>query len=248
MAGNRRASAVFQTVLELIYPSCCLTCDEQVETSGALCGNCWRETPFIQGLVCDLCGTPLPGEAKEAADFCDDCLRIARPWRKGRCALVYKGNGRKMVMALKHGDRHEIASIAGVWLNRTAQPMLENDSILVPVPLHWTRFFKRRFNQSALLAQAIARSSNLPYHPDLLHRHKRTVSLDGLSRDERFARLSGVISPSKRGRRILRGRSVLLVDDVMTSGATLAASAEACRTAGAKDICVLALARVVKDA
>jgi len=248
MAGNRVARAAFQTVLETIFPPHCLGCGEMVSELGALCPDCWREAHFISGLVCDKCGVPLPGECSDQPELCDDCMTIARPWAQGRAVLVYKGTGRKLVLALKHADRQEIAPPAARWMIRTLDGILTTATVIAPVPLHWTRFWKRRYNQSALLANAIAKQSGATAIPDLLHRKRRTRSLDGLSRDERFALMQGRLTLNPRFQDRIKGRNVLLVDDVMTSGATLAAATEACHVAGAAQVCIVALARVQKDA
>ena len=238
----------FQTVLRLVYPPRCLQCGTQVQSDFGLCGPCWRDTPFISGLVCDLCGAPLPGEDRGAAEHCDDCLRIARPWSRGRAALIYRDNARRMVLALKHGDRHEIARGAAPWLARAGAPLLDGDTLIAPVPLHRGRMLRRRFNQSALLARALARQTVRPDCPDLLLRRVRTRPLDGMNADSRFATLDRAISMNPARAAVARGRAVVLVDDVMTSGATLSAAAQACLDGGAQDVRVLVLARVVKDA
>lgn len=235
-----------QTLMHMIYPPRCLNCGEMVESDFGLCGPCWRDTPFIGGVVCDLCGTPLPGGEIGEIAHCDDCLAIARPWTRGRAALVYDGTGRRMVLALKHGDRHEIVQPAAGWMVRAARPILDPDSVIAPVPLHWTRLLRRRFNQSALLARAISRETGLPHCPDLLRRMKRTEVLDGKGRDQRFAALSATIKVPRNRAELIRNRAVLLVDDVMTSGATLAACADACLAAGATQVCVIVMARVAK--
>jgi predicted amidophosphoribosyltransferase len=238
-----------QAALQLLYPPQCLTCDALVSTDFGLCGRCWRDTPFVTGLVCDKCGTPLPGdEAEDAAVLCDDCLRIARPWHRGRAAVLYDRNGRKLVLSLKHGDRLDLARPGGAWLARAAAPILEQRMLVLPVPLHWWRLMRRRYNQSALLSASLARVAGLDHCPDALLRRRYTATQDGRDRERRFANVAGAITVNPRHAHRIAGRPVLLVDDVMTSGATFAAAAEACTAAGATDVSVVALARVAKDA
>lgn len=237
-----------QSVIRAIYPAQCVSCDTLTEVEFGLCGNCWRETQFIGGAICDTCGVPLPGEDLGEILTCDDCMTIARPWDKGRAALVYSGIGRKLVLRMKHGDRTDLARPAAIWMATVAKPLLKEDTILVPVPLHWTRLARRRYNQAALLAQALGRTLGVPVCADALLRPKSTKSLEGHSRENRFAALSNAIKPNPKRRSEIRGRSVLLVDDVMTSGATLAASAEAAKRGGADNVSIVTLARAVKDA
>ena len=242
------AFEAIQTALRVVYPPRCTLCGGLVDSEFGLCGTCWRDTPVIAGLVCDTCGSPLPGEADETTETCDDCLRIARPWQRGRAALIYKGNARKLVLALKHGDRHDIVPLAAKWMRQAAGPLVKPQTLFVPVPLHWTRLLRRRFNQSALLAQAVARQVNMHWSPDVLERVRRTPSLDGLGFDARFMTLESAIRVREGRRLMIQGRSVILVDDVMTSGATLAACASALLDGGAAEVSTLTLARVVKDA
>ncbi len=238
-----------QSAIRLVYPSRCTFCGGLVDSDFGLCGPCWRDTPFIAGQVCDLCGVPLPAgpDAPDDVLTCDECLTMRRPWDRGRAALIYDGNGRKMVLRLKHGDRHDMAGPAASWMARAARPLLRPDTLIAPVPLHWLRLLKRRYNQSALLAHALAREVERPVCPDLLVRPRATPSLGGLGRDARFATMEGTIKMHPKRRHRLSGRHVLLVDDVMTSGATLAAGAEACRAAGAVGVDILVLARAAKD-
>ena len=234
-----------QAMLDAIYPPRCLSCGDMVEGDGGLCGACWGRTPFVLGLACDLCGVPLPG-ASDVAVHCDDCLTTARPWDRGCAALSYRDNGRRLVLALKHGDRHDIAEPAARWMRRSLGP-IDPATLVIPVPLHWTRLFRRRFNQSALLARALARQAGLEHCPDAVIRSRATPSLDHRPRDERFATLSGTMTLAARHRHRIAGRPVLIVDDVMTTGATLAAVADTLRAGGARHITVSVLARVAKD-
>lgn len=236
-----------QAAVQLVYPPQCLSCDALVTTDFGLCARCWRDTPFIAGLVCDCCGTPLPGEEGGAPVQCDDCLTIARPWGRGRAVMLYRDNARRLVMAFKHGDRLDLARPSAQWLHRAAVPLLQPDTLLAPVPLHWLRLFRRRYNQSALLAAGLARLADLPHCPDLLVRRRNTRSQEGRDREGRFRNMEDAIRVNDKRRWQVEGRPVLLVDDVMTSGATLGVCADACLAAGAARVDVVVLARVAKD-
>ncbi|WP_300032964.1 ComF family protein [uncultured Roseobacter sp.] len=241
------AQSGLQTAVSLVYPPRCLACGGTVDDDFGLCGSCWRDTAFIGGSICDTCGTPLPGEETEDTLKCDDCMRTPRPWAQGRAALIYRDGGKRLVLALKHGDRQEIAKPAARWMARVIEDLPQQNMIIAPIPLHWTRLLKRRYNQSALLAQALARHTGLPVCQDLLVRQKRTQPMEGMTREVRFTSVKGVISAHAKRRHRLIGRPVLLVDDVMTSGATLSAATDACIAAGSGPVYVVALARVARD-
>jgi len=237
-----------QSPLAVLYPPHCVSCGEEIEDAHGLCGRCWAETPFITGHVCDHCGAPLLGEADGARDLCDDCLITTRPWARGRATLAYGENARRMVLALKHGDRLDLVPPAARWMARSARDLVGPDTIVVPVPSHWLRIVQRRYNQSAELARALAREMELSVAPNALIRARRTETQEGKGHVARFDNLRDAIRPHPKRGRDLEGRPVLLVDDVMTSGATLAAAAEACRDAGATSVHTLVLARAVRDA
>ncbi|SDX30057.1 ComF family protein [Roseicitreum antarcticum] len=230
-------------VLRVVYPPQCLTCDTPTVEEHALCPACWSRAGFIGGLVCDGCGIPLPGEAVGGV-LCDDCLTLARPWTQGRAAMLYGDRARYIVLGLKYGDRLDYGIACGRWMARAVQPMLQPDMLVVPVPLHWRRFAQRRYNQAAILSAAVARVLGAEHCPDLLVRPRPTGTQDGRGRMGRFDNMQAALIPHKtRGVRAA-GRNILLVDDVMTSGATFAAATEACIAAGAASVRVVALARV----
>jgi len=233
-----------QSAMALVYPPQCPGCGEVVAEGGGLCPECWREMAFIRGSACCRCGAPLPGEAPgdESAE-CDDCMGAPRPWAAGRAVARYDGTARRMVMGLKHGDRQDLVPLMAGWMAAKVAPSA--DLAVVPVPIHWRRMLKRRFNQSALLAQAMARLLDAEYLPDALIRRRATPPQEGLGREERFRLQADTIALHPRRGGALAGRRVLLVDDVMTSGATLAAAAVAAGAASRLEVAVFA--RVVKD-
>lgn len=249
-------------LVRLVYPPQCLTCAEWVQSDFGLCPTCWRDTPFvgIGGTVCDLCGMPVLPDPDAGADdpapICDDCTTLARPWSRGRTALLYRDNACRIVLGLKHGDRQDYARPAARWMARAAGRMLVGPDgvpetpmppvLLAPIPLHWRRMLKRRYNQAALLALGMGRLMDLPVCPDLLRRTRSTRIHQGLTATDRFANMQDAIAVTPRHRGRIKGATVLLVDDVMTSGATLAAAADACLSAGATDVLVQTLARVAK--
>nr|WP_039018865.1 ComF family protein [Halocynthiibacter namhaensis] len=245
---------MMQKALDVLYPPQCITCNATVETmNSGLCAQCWAETPFISGLICDCCGVPLPGEEPdnelgEGRLKCDECLNVQRSWQRGRAVALYGGNIRNMVLSLKHGDKADLGKPAGQWMADAAKDLITGKTLVAPVPLHWSRLLKRRYNQSALMASALSKTAEVALCQDLLIRRHRTPSMDGKTTVERAKIMSGNVFVHPRRKIRCAGRPVLLVDDVMTSGATLQACAEACKISGASRVDVVVLARVAKDA
>lgn len=248
MTLAKRLQMGVQSGLNALYPPRCLACGDVVEGDYGLCGACWRDTAFIGAGVCDSCGVPLPGAEATETQHCDGCMQHPPPWARGRAALLYRDTGRKLVLALKYGDRQEIAKPAGLWMANAIRGLVPDQALIAPVPLHWQRMIQRRYNQSALLAQALAAETGLAVCPDLFQRLRRTRRLDGMDREARFAMLKGAIRTHPRRRHRLAGRPVLIVDDVMTSGATLSAATLAAHAAGSGPVYVVTLARAGKDA
>ncbi|HBN32105.1 MAG: ComF family protein [Rhodobacterales bacterium] len=236
-----------QSAIHFLFPPQCLCCGVETTSDFALCGPCWRETTFVSGLVCDACGIPLPGDAIGQAEHCDACIIAPQPWTKGRAAVMYEGSGRKMILGLKHGDRLDLAPSLADWMVDAAKDLPIAGALVAPVPLFWRRFLRRRYNQSSLLAQKVARAKCADYCPDLLTRVRATRVQEGMTRAERQENQRDAFAVNPRNTAKIFDRTVLLVDDVMTSGATLAACSEACFAAGAADVNVLVLARVARD-
>ncbi len=244
--------------LRLVYPPHCLSCADSVEIDGSLCPVCWRDADFIAGTACSRCGAPLPDDGHPVAALagppdpgddviCDDCLTVARPWEAGRAALVYAGTGRGLVLALKHGDRPDLGPPLGRWLAQAAAPLVVPGMVVAPVPLHFGRLVRRKYNQAAMLSAQVARVHGLAHLPDLLCRTRATPAQDHGSVADRFRNVAGALAINPRRADAAAGRPVLLVDDVMASGATLAAAAEALVAAGSGPVRVAVLCRAVRE-
>lgn len=232
-----------KTALATIFPHRCAGCGALAETDG-LCPACWTEVPFITGLACDLCGAPLPGDADDAPAYCDQCLEAPPPWARGRAATRYDRMARRLVLGLKHGDRTELAPLLGAWLRQAGDDLLGAGAFLVPIPLHWTRRLRRGFNQAALLAREVSRRSGTPVAWEGLTRRRRTPPQGRRSREARAENVADAFRADPRWAPVLAGRRLVLVDDVMASGATMAAAARALAAVGPEEISVLVLARV----
>lgn len=232
--------AMLNALVDAVFPPRCLACPSPTAVAHGLCGACWRETHFISGATCRRCGVPLPGEGG-ADDACDSCLRHPPAWDRGAAALVYGGAGRRMVLALKHGDRLDTVRPLAGWMTAAGRDLVREADLIAPVPLHWRRLVKRRYNQSAELARPIARAAERPLVADLLVRRRATAPQSG----DREVRAENQARAFALGpRRSVAGKRVLLVDDVLTTGATLSGCAEVLRASGAVGVDVLVLARV----
>jgi ComF family protein len=239
------ARLLARVVLDLLLPHQCLSCNEMVGEQGSLCSECWGRITFPSAPYCDICALPFEIDVGEGS-ICGACARQAPDFDRARSAMVYNDASRRLVLGFKHGDRTEAAPAFGRWMLRSGAELVANSDIIVPVPLHWTRLFARKFNQAALLAHEVGGSSGVPVVPDLLIRRKRTPPQGKLSTSARRRNLQGAIAVKPNRSSFLRGKTILLVDDVLTTGATVSACARVLRRGGASNINVLTLARVVR--
>lgn len=230
----------------LIFPDQCPLCRALLAGNDGLCGRCWRDTPFILGLVCDLCGAPQIGQDNGVPVHCDACRALARPWNRGRAVMSYSGNGRRLVLALKHGDRLDLAPTFARWMAIRAAPLARPDTVVVPVPIHRRRLLVRRYNQAAVLSRLMAKRLGCCHVPDALIRRRHTAPMQGDTFDSRAANIADSIRCNPRRIEQLSGNHVLLVDDVMTSGATFTSCSLQLRKNEVKEIHVVTLSRAVQ--
>ena len=223
----------------------CMACGLETSNTRGLCQDCWKETYFATGQVCDCCGVPVH-ESDIKLSYCDQCLSSPPAWDSGRCSVLYEGAGRKLALLLKHSDRLDLVPEMASWMHQSALPILEPSIIIVPVPLHRFRLLRRRFNQASVLAQKIALINQSQVFVNLLCRVKPTKMQKGMGRDERYQNLRKSIVLNDKYSDLIKGKSILLVDDVLTTGATLSTCADICKKAGAEKVNIITFARVAR--
>lgn len=230
-----------KVLLDTLLPPQCLACNALVDTPGALCASCFGQFTFITRPHCETCGVPLESPVIEDV-ICGACLRDRPSFDRARAAFVYDGDSKSLVLRLKHGDRTDTAAHLAKWLARAGADVIQACDIIVPVPLHRWRLLMRAYNQSALLANALGKLTGKPVVADALTRHKPTPSQGGLDRKARQRNVARAFTPYRAAR--IAAKRVLLIDDVLTTGATVNACARSLRTAGATAVDILVLARV----
>lgn len=244
-AGIREmATSLGRGAARLLFPPACAGCGVRVAEPGTLCGSCWPKLRFLERPWCAVLGTPFAYEVGEGA-VSPEAIANPPPFDRARAAVAYSGVAREMVQGLKYNDRTDLAPWMAGWMARAGSELVADADVVVPVPLHWRRFLSRRFNQSAELARALAAASNLPFEPGALVRRKVTRQQVGLRASEREDNVRGAFAVPAKARRLVSGRRVLLIDDVYTTGATVAAATRALKRGGATAVDVLTFARVV---
>lgn len=235
-------------LLDLLLPPLCLTCDRPVSAPGEFCATCFQAVNFITAPFCARCGVPFVFAALAGGEVvCAHCRNSAPKFARARAAIRYDGMARRLILPFKHGDRTELAAPLARFMARAGAALLEEADLLVPVPLHRTRLLARRYNQAALLAFALARPAGRRVLPDALRRLRATPMLGTLSARERAAAMADAIAVRPHRAPALAGKRVLLIDDVLTSGATANACARALMAAGASHIDLLVFARVAHN-
>lgn len=236
---------VARQLVDAVLPPRCLKCGDLIGAPESLCPACWAGLRFLAAPCCACCGYPFEVAAAEGA-LCASCTAAHPPYRRARAAWAYDDGCRDLILAFKHADRLDLAKPFARWMAQAGPDLLAEADIITPVPLHWRRLLFRRYNQAALLAQVLARLGGKPLVPDLLRRRKATQKQGHLSRLGRRRNVQGAFEFGHRARQLVAGKRVLLVDDVVTTGATVEGCCRALLSAGAVSVDVLALARVVR--
>jgi ComF family protein len=237
-------ASTFRRALDVALPPLCPSCREPLGDGTGLCAACWSKLSLIEPPFCPRLGTPFaydPGPGVLSMEA------IADPpaYQRARAAVRYDDVARALTHAYKYGDRLDLAPLIGAWMARAGRELIAEADALVPVPLHWRRLWARRFNQSATLARAISAVAGAPVIDDALQRVRPTAQQVGLSKSARAENVQGAFRVLADGKAKVTGRRLILIDDVLTSGATCDTCARALLRAGAKQVDVLVFARVV---
>ncbi len=229
---------------KILFPPVCAGCRRHVSQPGALCGACWPKLRFLEKPWCAVMGTPFSHDMGEGF-LSAEAIANPPPFERARAAVAYSGVARQMVQGLKYADRTDLAPWMARWMVRAGAELVADAEVVLPVPLHWRRFFSRRFNQSAELARTVAALQQKPFAPTAIRRVKVTRQQVGLGLSEREDNVRAAFAVPPEHDIAVRGRRVLVVDDVYTTGATVSSVAKALKKSGARTVDVLTFARVL---
>jgi ComF family protein len=233
-----------QKALDILLPVRCFGCGEIIGNNHSLCSRCWKSCSFLSPPWCSLCGWPFPYETP-GQTVCIQCYRFPPLFIQGRSVLAYQEFSRTILLKFKHGDATHLAPGLARLMLRVGKDILSSTDLLVPVPLHWKRLFWRQYNQAALLSHQLSHLTGVPTSTGLIKRQRSTQKQGQKSRKERYFNVKGafVIPPNHRS--ALEGKSVTLIDDVFTTGATLNECTSVLLQMGVKDVRILTIARVI---
>lgn len=244
--SGRALQRFTSAALDLVYPPVCMSCRAATGSHAALCPRCWTAIRFIEKPVCDRLGTPFAYDLGIPGLLSPEAMAFPPAYARARAVVRFEdGPARQLVHRLKYQDRMELADAMGAWMARAGHELLADADCLIPVPLHRRRLLWRQFNQAQALAVAVGRHAGKPVESFLLKRIKRTKPQIGLTRAQRADNVQGAFTVPDTAKPLLAGRRVLLIDDVLTTGATINAASRALIRGGATRVDVLVFARVV---
>lgn len=245
MTTKMHVGKTLMKVVDWLFPANCALCQSRVD-QGHICGSCWGKISFISHPFCQCCAYPLAcGEAELDVQFlCAACLQKKPFFSQSRSIFLYDPLSRGLILPFKHRGKLYLGRLLAQWMAAVDPNFFQGIDVVIPVPLHWTRLIKRGFNQAQVLAKHIAKYQKIENNPFVLKRQQRTPSQGGLGQKERAKNVRNVFQVNPRHKKGVIGKTVLLVDDVMTSGATLNECSRVLLLAGVKEVRTVTAARV----
>lgn len=235
-----------KSLTDYLFPPVCLSCMTSLEIPNTICPNCWQNINFLTQPLCEINGTPFPFDI-EPGTISAAALKNPPSYDKARGVAAYDGTMKELIHKLKYNDRHELLNLFTNWMKFSGKELIEQSDIILPIPLYKTRLWQRRFNQSALLAKRLSEITSLPYECAILRRQKKTRSQVGLTSKERYQNLKNAFVIEQNKKEKLENKTVLLIDDVITTGATINSAALSLKNSGAKTVYILSLAIVTNS-
>lgn len=246
------ASEYAERAINMILPPRCAVTGEIVDVQGMIAPTAWSRLDFIASPFCTCCGIPFSfdnaeeGEHEHEHGKCMECLNCPPPFNSARSAVVYNDASRDLILAFKHGDKTHLVKNLTPWLHRAGSKILQETDILIPVPLHLTRLISRRYNQAALITHELSKNTGIEHLPLALKRMRATQSQGHLKNRERAENVHKAFSLCPKHREKLNGKTIALIDDVYTTGATVKECCKILKQYGAAKTHVLTIARVLK--
>ena len=229
---------------DVLFPSKCGICECMLEKEG-LCPDCWSKIRWISKPKCRICGQPFTTEMDLLDSVCAQCSSKKPYFDKAISVFVYDDFSKKIILKFKHSDATYLAEMLAKWMFRAATLEIESSDLIIPVPIHFTKRLKRKYNQSELLAQKISEISGVKYEPRILKKIKQTSPQEGLSGNQRRKNVIGSFGINEKYEHLLKNKRILLIDDVFTTGSTVNECAKVLKKHGTKEIFVLTIAKVV---
>ena len=239
---KKLAINIFRSLFDLFLPPRCCICRDVVYKENGLCHKCFKNICFLSDQSCPICGRPYTFPVDEKELICGKCLTKMPKLQGLKAVFAYDDYSKNLILPFKHADRTDLVPFLSKLLYYRGQKMLENADCIIPVPLHWQRLMKRKYNQSALLAVKLSKMTGKDCLLNVLIRTKKTESQGHKSREERAKNIKGAFNIKNSAK--IKGKSIVLIDDVYTTGSTLNECANVLRQAGAKHVEALVLARV----
>ena len=240
---SKKMKKILKFFLNFLLPPTCPICHQRIESNG-LCPKCFSGLEFIGTQKCSICGKPLDAIIPKMA-VCGACLKNPPYFRQAEAVFKYNDTSKKLILAFKHVDHVDLNNLFIKWMEQNSGKLIQKNDLIIPVPLHWRRLLKRKYNQSALIAQGLAKNFGKIYDPLTLIRRKPTKSQGHLSPKERQKNIKNAFYVKNSNK--IKDKTILLIDDVFTTGATVNECAKVLLQAGAKSVDVLTIVRVVRE-